>query len=170
MGEPVRLNLGCGNKLWPGFINVDKVGGNWSGIKPDVECDVTSLPFGSDYADEIHAIHIIEHFHRLKVDKILSHWRDVLKPGGLLVLECPSLDKIAFHLQNRVYTEDWLRMTLIGLYGEYWREDSSEMMHKWCYSAGELKLILKKCGFRDITVDHPKFHRVQRDMRLEARK
>ncbi len=35
----IHLNLGCGKKLWDGFINID-FPSNWSGKKADIECDV----------------------------------------------------------------------------------------------------------------------------------
>jgi predicted SAM-dependent methyltransferase len=168
VGEPVRLNLGCGNKIWEGFINCD-FPGNWSGEKPDVECDIRKLPFPDDYADEIHAIHVIEHIDRLKAPDVLTEWRRVLKPGGKIAIECPCLDKIRIHLNAKVHDEHWLRMTLVGLYGEYWSE-SDAMIHRWCYSAGELQNLMKKAGFKGPSLYHPQFHRPDRDMRLVARK
>ena len=39
----VRLNLGCGDKILEGYINVDVVAERAGGI-PDVHCDVRDLP------------------------------------------------------------------------------------------------------------------------------
>jgi predicted SAM-dependent methyltransferase len=168
LGEPVRLNLGCGKKLWPGFTNCD-FPGNWSGEKPDVECDIRKLPFPDNYADEIHAIHVIEHFYRNEVGGILQEWLRVLKPGGKIALECPCLDKIRIHLNSNERSEHWFRMTLFGLYGEYWTGHEA-MLHKWCYSASELLNLLTKAGFKGPTLYHPQFHQPDRDMRVVARK
>jgi predicted SAM-dependent methyltransferase len=168
VGEPVRLNLGCGGKLWPGFINVD-FPGNWSGKKPDVECDITQLTFPDDYADEIHAIHVIEHLNRVKIDEVFQEWKRVLKPGGKLVIECPCLDKIRVHLNSEKRDIHWFRLTMIGLYGEYWRGDIA-MLHKWCYSAQELLNIMHKAGMQGPVLMEPQFHQPNRDMRVVARK
>ena len=88
----MRLNLGCGQKRWPGFVNVDIDQG-------DAHCDISQpLPFSD--VDEIHAIHVIEHFWRWTVPEILANWIGVLKPGGMLVLECPCFEKVCTFLHS----------------------------------------------------------------------
>ena len=56
---PVRLNLGCGRDLKPGWINVDRFGT----FKPDVLADLEAFPWPwpDDYADEILMSHVLEH-------------------------------------------------------------------------------------------------------------
>ena len=65
MAGTVRLHLGSGRHHWPGFINIDAVTG-------DVQCDIRHID-GYE-ADEIHAIHVIEHFYRYEVVDILKRW------------------------------------------------------------------------------------------------
>ena len=61
--KTVRINLGCGDKLLPGYINVDAASSR-QGIKPDVLCDIRRLNvFKSNCADIILAVHVIEHFY-----------------------------------------------------------------------------------------------------------
>jgi hypothetical protein len=60
----VKLNLGCGDKILPGCVNVD-VAPTRAGQKPDVICDLHKLePFQDAAADEILAVHVVEHFWR----------------------------------------------------------------------------------------------------------
>jgi len=60
----VKLNLGCGDKILQGYINVDAVSER-AGNKPDVICDVRKLDkIYDNYADEIMAVHVVEHFWR----------------------------------------------------------------------------------------------------------
>jgi len=91
MTNLIKLNLGCGDKILVDYINVD-VAQERSGKQPDVICDVRNLnKFSNDYADEILAVHVIEHFWRWEVVSILKEWVRVLKPNGKLILECPNL-------------------------------------------------------------------------------
>jgi predicted SAM-dependent methyltransferase len=162
--DRIILNLGCGDKLLPNCINVDMPGGNWSGERPDVECDIRALTFADDYADEIQAIHVIEHFYRWDVGGMLKDWLRVLKPGGELVIECPCLEKIV-----ALYSVPEIspRYTVLGLYGDPSYKEPA-MVHKWCYSRRELHSMLKKVGFEHARPEPAKHHYPTRDMRFVA--
>ena len=91
--KSVKLNLGCGRRILEGYTNVD-LPGNHSGIKPDVEADLRKLPFPDEHADEIMAVHVIEHFYVWEVMSVLDEWKRVLKTGGKIILELPNLMSI----------------------------------------------------------------------------
>lgn len=166
MGEIIRLNLGCGNKHFHGFVNVD-FPANYSGKKPDVEADLRALPFDDNYADEAYAIHVIEHFYFWEVVDVLKEWKRVLKPGGLLVLEMPCLEKVVGHFLKPEFD---MRTTLWGLYGDPRYKDPN-MVHKWAYGLNTIKEPLEAAGFEKITsLVEPQFHRRDRDMRVTASK
>lgn len=169
--EVVRLNLGCGAKLWAGFVNID-LANNWTSIQPDVVADVTGhLPFPDDHADEVHAIHVFEHILRWQVDDVLKEWTRVLKPGGLLVLEMPCLDKVldAFIWYAQRGKPAPVHLTMWGLFGDP-RYKNEAMLHRWCYSAAELRDLLIYAGQEDITEHEAQHHQKVRDMRMESRK
>ena len=162
----MRLHLGCGNKRWPGFLNVDRNADAGMGA-PDVTADIQKLDFAvSGSVSEIHAIHILEHLHRMDADDAVTEWFRVLERGGKLVIEVPCLDKIAARI---VAGEKNIRLTTLGLFGDP-RDRKSDMMHQWCYSVAELKEMLVGIGFADVQAKEPVFHIAARDMRIEARK
>ncbi len=56
MSDLVRLNLGCGDKILEGYINVD-VASERAGKLPDIVCDIRKLEkFPDNTADEILAV------------------------------------------------------------------------------------------------------------------
>ena len=87
----VKLNLGCGDKILPGYVNVDAASSR-AGRQPDFVADIRDLrKIKSSIADEILAVHVIEHFYYWEVVPLLQSWRRLLKPDGKLILECPNL-------------------------------------------------------------------------------
>ena len=56
-----RINLGCGNDLREGYVNVDSS----ATVNPDKVWDLekTPLPFADDSFDEVVANHVLEHIH-----------------------------------------------------------------------------------------------------------
>ncbi len=163
----VRINLGCGARHMPGFINVD-FGENWSGRAPDVVADITkTLPFPDAHAEEIHAYHVLEHILHWEVEGVLHEWLRVLKPGGRLVLELPCLDKILAIFQSHMAAGKPapINLTMWGLFGDPGHRDV-HMLHRWCYSKDELRLLLARVGLTDIRVETAQTHVPIRDMRM----
>ena len=153
----MRVHLGAGDKYWPGWVNVDIEGDQ------DVIADIMDLPFDDGSVDEIQAIHVFEHIHRLDIPSVLKEWKRVLKQDGKLVLEMPSLDKITENLHNG---EQNTRLTVLGLFGDP-RYRNPHMEHKWCWSQDELAEQMKASGFNAQFTD-PNFHYQRRDLRCVA--
>ena len=120
-------------------MNID-FPGNWSNIKPDLECDVRKLELPDDHADTAYAIHILEHFYRWETEDVLKEWKRVLKPGGKLVVELPCLDRILTYFKKCMEEKKPVneQMTMWALYGDPGYNDPA-MVHRWCFSAYELK-------------------------------
>jgi predicted SAM-dependent methyltransferase len=170
--ETMRLNLGCGDKILEGYVNVD-VAPSRGGRQPDVICDIRFLEcFINSCADEVMAIHVIEHIERWEVVQVLRRWRDVLKPRGVLVLETPNLlSACKTILENPVVAARPGRegqMSMWPLYGDpSWRDPL--MMHKWLYTPQSLAEVIREAGFENIKQSPAQFKmREPRDMRLIA--
>src|ERR1700742_475547 len=74
---PLRLNLGCGDKILPGYVNVD-VAPSRRGQQPDVLCDLLELgPFQSNSVDEALAVHVVERFWRWEFVDVLTERKRV---------------------------------------------------------------------------------------------
>ena len=170
----IRLNLGCGDKILEGFINVDIVAER-AGKQHDINCDFKNLyVFPDNYADEILAVHVVEHFWRWEVNSVLIEWLRVLKPGGKIILECPNLITAC---------EEFLKNTNINsgpgregqrsmwvFYGDpRWKDPL--MVHRWGYTPNSLAQVLHEAGFVEMKQEPAQFKlREPRDMRITGLK
>jgi len=166
----VKLNLGCGDKILPGYVNVD-VAETRAGKRPDVLCDLRALePFESDSADEILAVHVVEHFWRWEVAEVLKEWLRVLRPGGRMVLECPNLAAAceAFLADQEAGAGPGPegQRTMWVFYGDpRWRDPL--MMHRWGYTPKSLAALMQEVGLVNIRQEPAQFKlREPRDMRI----
>lgn len=169
-GNPVRLNLGCGDKLLDGYINVDVVDARLE-KKPDIQSDLQDLSFiASNSVDEILSVHVVEHFWRWEVEAVLSEWKRILKPNGKMILECPNLQSACeTFLENpdlRAGEGGEGQRTMWVFYGDpAWKDEL--MVHRWGYTPNSLGKMLEKIGFRQIRQEAAEFKlREPRDMRI----
>lgn len=93
-----RLNWGCGHTGEPGWINSDLKDG------PDIEitADIREgLPLDADSLDYIVSIHALPMISHPDLLPVLLELRRMLKPGGVLRLSLPDLDRsIAAYLRR----------------------------------------------------------------------
>lgn len=87
-----KLNIGCGLKKFPDFINIDSD----PACKPDIVRDIEKgLPFDDNTIDAIRCEHVLEHVHDLIF--VMNEFHRVLKPDGQLLIESPLItDKWAY--------------------------------------------------------------------------
>jgi len=142
--KKVRIHLGCGKRVMPGFVHIDLA--DYGHI--DYRHDVRTLPMFKDATVSlIYASHIVEHFNADEVVRILQEWRRVLKKGGLLRLAVPDFEALV-----RVYTK-YKNLALIRgpLYGKQEAFDADKSFcHKMAYNFSSLKTVLEEAGFINI--------------------
>jgi hypothetical protein len=170
----IRLNLGCGDKILDGYINVDVVKSR-AGKSPDVICDLHQLtPFPDNHADEILAVHVVEHFWRWEVEAILREWIRVLKPGGRMVLECPNLaaacEAFLANPESGSMPDAAGQRTMWVFYGDpRWKDPL--MVHRWGYTPKSLVSLLEQSGLVNARQEPAQYKlKEPRDMRVVAEK
>lgn len=172
MSSTIKLNLGCGDKILEGYINVD-VASERAGKQPDVICDIRNLQaFTDNYADEILAVHVVEHFWRWEVVDILKEWTRVLKPGGKMILECPNLksacEEFLKDVDRNALPGPEGQRTMWVFYGDPAWQDPL-MVHRWGYTPLSLAQIMFEAGLGDLRQEPAQFKlKEPRDMRISG--
>ena len=171
-GNALRFNLGCGDKPLPGYVNVD-VAPSRLGRHPDVLADLrTRLPFPDNCADEVMAVHVIEHFWRWEVADVVREWARVLRPGGRLILECPNLisacEAFLANPEERSQPDARGQTSMWVFYGDPQWQDPL-MVHRWGYTPASLAKLLHEAGLVEAHQEPAQFKlREPRDMRIVA--
>jgi glycosyltransferase involved in cell wall biosynthesis/ubiquinone/menaquinone biosynthesis C-methylase UbiE len=96
---PLKLNLGCGSDIRESYQNIDLfvVGDDI------IKMDALELEYADNEVDEILAKDLLQYLPMNETELALQEWARVLKPGGLLELECSSLKL----LTKAMTEEDW---------------------------------------------------------------
>lgn len=108
--SPLFLNLGCGRDIREGFVNIDLFSDN----PTVVSMDIRKLDIPDNSADAILASDVLEHFSHRETDNILAEWNRVLKPGGELIIRCPSLRLQMQAYQNGTWNADIASYMIFG--------------------------------------------------------
>ena len=167
--DTLRLNLGCGDKLLSGYVNIDIVDSRL-GNCPDILCDLHELIYDDNTVDEILSVHVIEHFWRWEALDLLKEWVRVLKPGGKMILECPNLiaacEELVKDPDLALGTSKECQRTMWVLYGDPgWRDPL--MVHRWGYTPRSLALLMTEAGLQDVQQEPAQYKlREPRDMRV----
>ncbi len=86
------LNLGCGQRFNPDWVNLDLHPTSPSVQKWDLQKD---LPFPDESFDVVYHSHVLEHFSRAEGVQLLARCWRVLKPNGVIRVVVPDLERIA---------------------------------------------------------------------------
>lgn len=128
----MKLNLGSGVHPTPD---------SWTSVDldpqhtPDVVASVLALPFADNSCETLYAGHLCEHIDLRLLPTALHEWRRVLKPGGVLMLVGPDIDRA---IQQR--TGD-------GLYDAIIKHGDGLGGHAWTCSETVLAYLLEKEGW-----------------------
>ena len=87
----INLNLGCGEHIMWGCVNVDVT--QYEGVNQVVDLSVYPWPWEDNSVDGIYANHIIEHFSDPKPFILECH--RILKKGGVLRIKVPHSSNIS---------------------------------------------------------------------------
>jgi predicted SAM-dependent methyltransferase/glycosyltransferase involved in cell wall biosynthesis len=144
MTKPIYLHLGCGDKNYPGFINIDM-----DAAGADMHLDLTKpLPWEQSSVDGIYSEHFFEHITQAEGIRLLHECRRVLKPGGIVRIATPDLQAMVNDYVTGNIQPDWAR------FGLDWTATRAERFnigmrwwgHQWLYDEEELVRLASMVG------------------------
>lgn len=163
-GDPVKLNLGCGDCPQEGYVNVD------IRLVPGVDLVADMRWCLSRFrgeCGEIYISHVLEHFDQpgksMRQTKgtvlhFLHEMNEMLIPGGVLRIAVPDFSALAGLYVSRNYP---LYPKLLGrLCGE---QNYPENVHKCLFDRSFLEFCLNKAGFQNVRTWSPEELNFKRD-------
>lgn len=118
-GDPVIVELGCGEKKKPGSIGVDIVDLDSVDVVADIESGLGFLPDNS--VDEIHSRSSLEHISNFEV--LMREILRVLKKDGKAYIFVP-------HFSNPHYYSDFTHVRFFGLYSFYYFVSAEKQLRR----------------------------------------
>jgi autotransporter strand-loop-strand O-heptosyltransferase len=144
--EKIKLNLGCGNDIRKGYINIDKY--NNTGLV-DFKFDLGDLSYFDDESvDEIFTAHVFEHISINDIYAVVNEWKRVLRPGGKLVLYLPNLEH-----EVKIWLESPDEDKFLNVHRIFGGQTHPGNAHYCGFNPGSLKSFLEGFNFRVISCD-----------------
>ena len=144
---PIKLHLGCGERHFDDYINIDFPPSEhtWQRIiAADVYADLTAINFPHNSVDEIRSHHVFEHFDRPTALALLCKWHQWLKPGGTLIIETPDLEASLLLLLNPDDSYEKKQAILRHIFGSH---EASWATHYDGWYKQKFETILTLLGF-----------------------
>ena len=181
----MKLNLGCGPHVMPGWVNIDL--GNHKGLEFeswDLREGLPS-PIKENSVDFIYMEHFIEHITMKEAETLLSQCRKVMEPWGVIRISTPDLYTL---VDNYLAWSSYGKEAVDDDIPEVWKPATACLMmnegmrswgHQFIYDLEELTHLLERCGFDTVKTvpwrgsEHPELRELEvrpyhRDLIVEA--
>lgn len=131
-GDVLRLNLGCGQSHYQGYLHADLA---WH---PHLtfQADARALPLRDGCLEELLATELLEHLDEAGGRRFLAEAARVLMPGGYLVLTTPDLDLVCRAWRAGIPTHRQMMQHLYGDQGDHRILYTGAMVVARCREAG----------------------------------
>lgn len=143
--EEIRLNLGCGGRPLPGYINVDKDAleelkarypvDNFPDNIEVYQYDIFNLPFSDESIAEVRTDSLIEHLSFSEEPKFFFEVQRVLRVGGLFQFSTTDFEKVMkIWIDARDDWQDFYRDDDEAIRKEHWfGQYSYSLDNRWGY-------------------------------------
>lgn len=107
---------------------------------------IDALPFAANSVDEIRSVQVLEHVPMKEAPRVLRHWYEILKPGGVAHVDVPDFEETARQLlaEPDEARKDWFYRLVYG------SQKNDYAFHKNGFSPARLERLLREAGFREV--------------------
>ena len=147
------LNLGCGHRFHPTWINVDFTSHSEHVISHNL---LQGIPFADNSFDVVYHSHVLEHFPKLKADFFMSECYRVLQHKGILRIAIPDLEQIVKTYlialdRASLGSDEWMdnyEWILLEMYDQVVRNRSGGNMAEYFVKEklDNQEFVLERCG------------------------
>jgi len=147
-GQGKKLNLGCGNKPLPDYINVDI----FDAPHVNEKFNLYEVPYQDGTISAIYSEHSLEHVPFYRTEQALKEWFRVLQPGGELLLRLPDFELCCKEYlkspANDKIRRQWYKYTIFGLQTHQFNNQPDDAeIHRSGYSKKEMGELLESIGY-----------------------
>ena len=180
----VRVNVGCGASPTTGYVNYDNSLGvilarhkivvtvmRWGRLLSEAQLKLIEqategnvrwadaskkIPLADHSVAVLYSSHMLEHLDRYQAKRFLVEAYRVLRPGGILRLVVPDLERLAKRYCVDGDADKFVQSTLL------WRQDQQRLnerlryllvgdrAHKWMYDEMSAKKLIESIGFASV--------------------
>lgn len=162
--SPRRIEFGSGPYPTPGYVHVDI---DRDAVDLDLLAPAHDVPLPSGWAEEIRAVHVLEHVPAGLLRATLSRWHDLLQTDGMVDIHVPNGVALAHAvLKNEAHFDRstaWRATAGIYGYASVNPGNADDLValrgdpqHRMLFTFPILKSLLEEAGFRDVVepADH----------------
>jgi predicted SAM-dependent methyltransferase len=142
----VRVNLGCGDRYVPGWVNVDLPD---MPHQADMRLDVTG-PLPEEWRGQVthfYAGHILEHLDQHDAALLLNACEEIADPTGCLLMAVgPDVDVARAMIERGTFDYTYHSLDSILHGGHRWTGDD----HQWETTAENVAGLLRHAGWKSV--------------------
>ncbi len=170
--DELKLNVGCGPMHLDGYINIDRD----PHACADLYLDFTELDgaLSPGSVNEVLMVHSLSYLNLWQARDFFSLSCGLLRAGGKLIVELPSIEKCATHLLASQNDPEPYIEAVRGIYAFDPTEISDRVAYTpyaFGWSQWHLEKEVRQAGFAEVAFTAPHYHEQPwRDVRMEATK
>ena len=136
----MKLHVGCGKRFLEGWVHVDIADYPHVDLKHDV-AKLNEVYKGS--VTELYASHVLEHFSRNEVQRVLNAWGECVAAQGRIWIAVPDFEAVVAQYSVSKNLKEVTGLLYGGQRDQY-------DYHKITFDFASLKAALELAGFQDV--------------------